>query len=139
MVLRAAPDPKEATAAVVDGLIRAGGVVVVHGTAARTLCQAVLIAERARRSNGLPASADYAELIAELHAVSDTGQTDVRDAPDLPLSSHDSITVADAARRLKLSERHVRRMACTFGGRKLGGRWILDELAVSEYQSGSPP
>ena len=140
MVLRAAPDPKEATAAVVDGLIRAGGVVVVHGTAARTLCQAVLIAERARRSNGLPASADYGELIAELHAVSATGQTDVRDAPDLPLSNHDSsITVAAAAQRLKLSERHVRRMACTFGGRKLGGRWILDELAVSEYQSGSPP
>ena len=86
-----------------DGLIRAGGVVVIHGAAARTLCQAVLIAERARRSNGLPASADYGELIAELHAVSATGQTDVRDAPDLPLSSHDSsITVAAAARRLGL-------------------------------------
>lgn len=134
MVLRAAPDPEETTAAVMDGLIRAGGVVVIHGTTARTLCQALLIAERARRINGLPPSTDYAELIDALHAVSDNGQTDVRAVPDLPPSNHDSITVRAAAHQLGICERQARRIAAQLGGRKVGGRWLLDEQAVREHR-----
>lgn len=136
MVLRAAPDPKEATAAV-NGLIRAGGVVVIHDTAARTLCQALLIAERARRLNGLPPSTDYAELIDALHAASGVGQTDVRTAPSLPQLPHEpTVTVRHAAKRLGISERQARRLAAKLGGRKVGNQWRLDEQAIREHSDG---
>jgi hypothetical protein len=121
-----------------EGLNRVGGVVIVHGTAARTLCEAVLIAERARRSSGLPLSRDYATLAAELHAaMSATGQSDVRSAPD-----HDAdvvtptVSIEQAAAELGLSKRQTRRLAPDLGGRIIAGRWFIDRTALTEHIEG---
>jgi hypothetical protein len=122
----------------VNGLIRVGGVVVISGTAARTLCEAVLIAERARRSNGYPVSRDYATLAAELHAAaSAAGQSDVRSVPD-----HDAdvvqptVPIEQAAEELGLSNRQTRRLAPDLGGRIIAGRWFIDRAALNEHIEG---
>ncbi len=123
-----------------DGLIRVGGVVVVHGTAARTLCEAVLIAERARRSSGLPLSHDYAVLAAELHAVSAYGQSDVRDKPDLDsVDVQPTVPIEQAARELNCSRRQARRLAPALGGKLVGGRWLIDKRALDEHIEGRTP
>jgi hypothetical protein len=121
-----------------NGLTRVGGVVIVHGTAARTLCEAVLIAERARRANGYPISTDYATLAAELHAAaSAAGHSDVRAEPD-----GDSVVVSptvpieQAAAELGVSKRQARRLAPDLGGKLVGGRWLLDEQALAEHIEG---
>ena len=121
-----------------DGLNRVGGVVIIHGTAARALCEAVLIAERARRSSGLPLSRDYATIVAELHAaMSATGQSDVRSVPD-PKNDvvQPTVPIEQAAKELGISKRQVRRLAPDLGGRIVGGRWLLDQQAIREHIEG---
>lgn len=122
-----------------NGLTRVGGVVVISGTAARTLCEAVLIAERARRSSGLPVSRDYSTLAAELHAaVSASGQSDVRAVPDPdPDVVEPTVPIEQAAAELGLSKRQTRRLAPVLGGRIVGGRWLLDQQAIREHIEGS--
>lgn len=121
-----------------NGLLRVGGVVVISGAAARALCEAVLIAARARRSAGLPLSADYAALAAELHAaMSASGQTDVRDLPDPdPESVAPTVPIEQAAAELGLSKRQTRRLAPELGGRIVGGRWLLDAHAIRQHIQG---
>ena len=121
-----------------DGLNRVGGVVIVHGTAARTLCEAVLIAERSRRSSGLPLSRDYATIAAELYAaMSASGQSDVRtewtpDSGDV----QPTMPIEQAAAELGLSKRQTRRLAPDLGGRIINGRWLLDAQAIREHIEG---
>ena len=121
-----------------DGFNRVGGVVVIHGTAARTLCEAVLIAERSRRSSGLPLSRDYATIAAELYAaMSASGQSDVRADADIhPEYVQPTVPIEQAAAELGLSKRQTRRLAPELGGRIIGGRWLLDRHALNEHREG---
>jgi hypothetical protein len=121
-----------------DGLSRVGGVVVVYGTAARALCEAVLIAERARRSSGYPVSRHYATLAAELHAaVSAEGQADVRSTPDPEAGVvQPTVSIEQAAAELGLSNRQTRRLAPDLGGRIIAGRWFIDRTALNEHLEG---
>lgn len=120
-----------------NGLTRVGGVVVIHGTAARTLCEAVLIAERARRANGYPISADYATLAAELHAAaSAAGRPDVHTEPIREPVVVPTVPIEQAATELGLSKRQTRRLAPALGGKLIGGRWLLDAQAIREHTEG---
>lgn len=121
-----------------NGLLRVGGVVVISGAAARTLCEAVLIAARARAHSGYPPSGDYATLATELHAaMSASGQSDVRDLPDPdPESVAPTVPIEQAAAELGLSKRQTRRLAPDLGGRIVGGRWLLDAHAIRQHIEG---
>ena len=124
-----------------NGLHRVGGVVVISGNAARTLCEAVLIAERSRRSSGLPLSRDYATIAAELHAaMSAAGQSDVRSDPDPKTDVvHPTVTIEQAAEVLGVSKRQARRLAPDLGGRIVNGGWLLDPQAIREHIEGRTP
>ena len=121
-----------------NGLNRVGGVVIVHGTAARTLCEAVLIAERARRSSGLPPAADYTLLVRELHAaVSAAGHSDVRSEPTPDSGDvQPTVPIEQAAKELGKSKRQTRRLAPELGGRIINGGWLLDQQAIREHIEG---
>lgn len=121
-----------------NGLTRVGGVVVVHGATARVLRDALLIAERARRSSGLPCSSMYGELARELHAaMSATGQSDVPGEPDLHAEVvTPTVTVEQAACELGVSKRQARRLAPDLGGRIVAGRWLIDRQALTEHLEG---
>ncbi len=121
-----------------DGLSRVGGVVVIHGPAARTLCEAVLIAARARAANSYPVSRHYATLAQELHAaVSAAGQSDVRAYADIhPEYVLPTVPIEQAATKLGLSKRQTRRLAPSLGGRIVHGRWLIDSQALTEHLEG---
>jgi hypothetical protein len=121
----------------VPGLLVAGGVVVLSGEAARATAEAMLIAVRSRRVNGVPRSRTYDILAAALVAAA--GHVDVRTEPQIAELSvrHPSVSVEDAAPRLGLSERQTRRLAPKLGGQKIGGRWFLDDQAIREHIEGS--
>ncbi|MDO0977182.1 hypothetical protein [Mycolicibacterium frederiksbergense] len=119
-----------------DGLVIAGTAVVLTGPAVETALQAALIAIRSRRANGLPDSPMYRALATALaQARSGDGHADVREhvvgqhfsveAPTVP--------IATAADRLDICDRQARRLAPALGGRKIGGRWFVDEQALAEY------
>lgn len=117
-----------------------GPVVVLHGPSLRACLDAVLRAARARRLNGLPPSAEHVRLAEALtSAMAATGQTDMPKTVAAEHVSHEdipSIPLAEAARRLTVSARHARRLAPKLGGRRVGGRWFLDPVAVQEHLEG---
>ena len=122
----------------VPGLLTAGGVVVLSGEAARATAEAMLIAVRSRRVSGLPRSRPYERLIAALVAAA--GHVDVRtgDIADAGvMQTQPTVTVEAAASRLGLSKRQTRRLAPDLGGRIIAGRWLLDDLAITEHIEGS--
>jgi hypothetical protein len=47
-----------------------------------------------------------------------------------------TVTIAEAARQLGLSERQTRRRAPQLGGRRVGGVWLLDQIAIDEHRRG---
>lgn len=121
----------------VPGLTTVGPVVILTGNAAQTAAQAVLIAIRARRLSGY--STTHLDTIASalMTASGHTATTlstiaDSVDVPDVP----PTMPVPDAARFLGISKRQARRLAPGLGGRKVGGRWLLDPQAVTEHQEG---
>lgn len=103
---------------------------------------AVDVTQRARARNGLPPSSALARLAAALAA---PGQTDSTNEP----TEHDGhqdevgrdepITVAAAAELLRCSTRTVRRLAPRLGGRRVGGQWLLDSVAVTEHATEGDP
>lgn len=119
-----------------DGLVVAGTAVVLTGPAVETALQAALIAIRSRRANGLPDSAAYRALASALvHARSGSGHSDVQDQAVGQHFSTEAPTVpiAEAVARLGICDRQVRRLAPRLGGRKIGGRWFVDEQALAEH------
>lgn len=124
---------------VLDGLMVAGSAVILTGDAAEVARQAVASARRSRRVNGLPDTPAY-QLLAEslTQVVSAAGRTDVREPaagqhfpyepPTVPLEL--------AAQRLGVGHRQARRLAPLLGGRKIGGRWFIDEHALTEHLDG---
>ncbi|WP_142391424.1 helix-turn-helix domain-containing protein [Mycobacterium sp. ENV421] len=122
------------------GPITADSCVVLTGKWLDAAHQAVLIANRTRKHNGLPASAAYSALASafSIAAMSRVGQSDVgetaavqhfpREQPTVPIS--------EAAEQLGLSRRQVQRIANKLGGRIIAGRWLLDQTAIDEHQEG---
>lgn len=128
------PPPSAATH---GGLTRVGGVVVLSGRTLRTAHDAVKIAARARRLNGLPDSSSYAALggaLAEAMAVA--GHSDDRRKVEVEVSGLQPMSVEEAAEQLGKSRRQIRRLAPKLGGHRIGGRWVLDRQAVAEHQEG---
>jgi len=121
-----------------DGLVVAGTAVILTGGAARAALQAALIAIRARRANGLPDSEMYRELARALAQVeSANGHSDIRERVVVEhLSVGPTVPLVEAAARLGLSDRQLRRLAPRLGGKKIGGTWLVDEQALEEAIEG---
>ena len=117
---------------------RVGGVVVLHGAMLKVCLDALLIATRARKLNGLPISAAHRELAAALTAaVTVDGHVDVPETPAVtPSIERPTITIEQAATTLGVSRRQTRRLAPKLGGRIVAGRWLLDEQAIDEHMKG---
>lgn len=113
-----------------------GGAVVISGSMLTTLRQVVLIAARTRQRSGLPLSAHHHALLDAVATA--TGQPDTTSGHDRDPWVHEAptVTVAEAASRLGVSERTARRMAPRLGGRRIGGRWLLDTQAITEHLEG---
>jgi hypothetical protein len=124
-----------------NGIVVAGGAVVLTGAWLKTARQAVLIADAARRHNGLPRSTAYirlAEVLTAAMSTSANGHSDVRGLEEIqnyPQASP-TVTVADAAQQLQCTQRHIRRNATRLGGKKIAGRWLLDQDAIHEHRKG---
>jgi hypothetical protein len=119
-------------------LFVAGGVLVLTGNMLAVVADALDKATHLRRMNGLDLTAGQHALTDALRqtipaAIAERGHADVRETPIVSPSPHGQLTVKQAAQRLTLGERHVRRLAPLLGGRKINGQWWLDELAVTEY------
>jgi hypothetical protein len=122
------------------GLVVAGTAVVLTGDWLQTTLQAVLIASRSRRHNGLPNNAAHAELAGALDdAMAAHGQSDGREPEELHHYPQEqpTVTVEDAARQLGLSHRQTRRLAPRLGGKLIAGRWLLDQTAINEHKEGN--
>lgn len=120
-------------------LLVVGGVVVVHGPALAALRDALLVSARARQRNGLSVGAHHVALIAAItEAMAVNGQSDGRETSTLHSESHElpTIPLAEAARRLGRSQRQTRRLAPRLGGRRIAGRWLLDDQAIREHLEG---
>lgn len=117
-------------------LVVADSCVVLTGEWLRVAAQAVKIAQRARRQNGLPVSRIYEQLGEAL--MSAAGHSDVRLTPALRQLPNDNPTVPveRLAEQLGVGLRHARRQAPKLGGRKVDGKWFCDELAVREHIDG---
>jgi hypothetical protein len=122
------------------GLIVAGAAVIVTGHYLKTMQQALLIAARTRKLNGLPVSAADKTLAEALTcAMAAHGQTDVLEPEVLQHypQTPPTVPLADAAKQLRLSRRHTRRLAPKLGGKKIAGvGWLLDQTAIDEHMEG---
>lgn len=121
-----------------SGLMRVDGVVVLSGPALKANLECVLLAIKASKVAGRPHQ-DYDALACEYAAaMSVAGHSDVR----LPAVSNavaveqPTVPVAEAAVRLNLSVRQTCRRAPGLGGKKIAGRWFVDELALREHIEG---
>ena len=121
-----------------SGLLRAGGVVVLSGPALKAARDCALIAVKHRKMSGVPYRT-YEALACELNeAVSASGQADMRSpaiskavAVDRP-----NVPITEAAARLGISDRHARRLAPKLEGKKIAGRWFVDEIALRQHIEG---
>lgn len=110
------------------------GVVVISGPALKAAADAVLIAIRSRRLSGLPHSKTHADLAAAFIQAAGAGQEDV---PDVVVAeTSPTVPIDEASKQLGLSKRQTRRLAEKLGGRVIGGRWLLDQAAITEHMEG---
>ncbi|KUI42317.1 hypothetical protein AU197_14480 [Mycobacterium sp. IS-1590] len=110
------------------------GVVLLQGSALRAAFDAVKIGIRSRRLSGLPESRLYLELAEALAHASANGHMDVGET--VAVQSVPTVEVNEAAQQLGLSGRQVRRLALKLGGRRINGRWLLDQQAIDEHREG---
>ncbi|KQH76370.1 hypothetical protein AO501_09830 [Mycobacterium gordonae] len=120
------------------GLTCVGGVVVLTGPALKAARDCALIAANHRKMSRLPYQT-YEALAREFHAaMSVCGHSDVR----LPAISDSvevqqpTVPVPEVAARLGVSDRHARRLAERLDGQKIGGRWVVDEIALAQHLEG---
>lgn len=111
-------------------IVRIESGVLLTGGALDAARYCVDVAQRARARNGLPPSVALARLAEALAA---PGQ---EDNPDEPAGQPDLVTTEEAAEMLGVSLRTARRLAPLLGGRRIGGRWLLDRQAVTEHKEG---
>jgi hypothetical protein len=107
-----------------------GGVVVLSGPAAQLALDATRIARAYRRDRGLPI--DRLTVLADtLHAAaSATGH------PETVAVQRSFMSIPEAAELLGLSHRQTQRLAPKLDGQRVGGRWLVDRLAVLEHREG---
>lgn len=109
------------------------GAVVIAGADLEVLRYAVEVTQRHRRLNGRPPSAGLSRLGELVGLLAECGQTDRSEAP---VEDAEGMTTSEAAGLLGCSERTARRRARQLGGRKVGGVWMIDRLAVLEHNDG---
>lgn len=129
------------------------GVVVLDGEWLNVARRAVLVADAARRRNGLPTSTAYLALAEAItaamsapasktetlsSALAARGQKDIDKSALLQAipEMEPTVTIKDAARQLGCSRRQARRLAEKLGGRKVCGNWLLDQAAIDEHRKG---
>ncbi|RDH75505.1 DNA-binding protein [Mycolicibacterium moriokaense] len=121
-----------------SGLIRVDGVVILTGRALRTTLSATLTTIRSRRRTGSP-NDEYEVLAGEIiAAMAAAGQTDVH-SPTIshPVPEQPTVPITqEVADRMNVSLRQARRLAPQLGGKKIGGRWFVDEAALREHIEG---
>lgn len=119
-------------------LLRAGGVVVLSGSALKLARDCALIAAKLRKRSGIPYR-NYEALACEFDAaMAAAGQSDVR-SPAISKSvavEQPTVPIDEAAARLGISPRQARRRAPQLGGRKIAGRWFIDGAALNEHIEG---
>ena len=98
------------------------------------LAQAVILLCQQRRKDGLPVGSDLADLRDELHQVA-TGGLELPPVEAVPVVAEAvAVDVREAARRLSVSERSVRRMVAD--GRlstvRVGRRVLIPVAAISQ-------
>lgn len=121
-----------------SGLLRAGGVVVLAGPALKAARDCALIAAKHRKSCGIPYR-NYEALACEFGAaMAAAGHSDVRSpAISKPVAvEQPTVPLDETAARLGISRRQARRLAQKLGGRKIAGRWFVDEAALNEHIEG---
>ncbi len=120
------------------GLLRVGEVVILTGASLRSALECALIAIKHRALSGLP-NRPYEDLACELRAaMAANGQSDVpKPAPCQPVSVRPTVPIDEAATRLGISPRQTRRLAPQLGGQIIGGRWLVDEIALREHSEGT--
>ena len=117
------------------------GAVVVLGPAWLELAvRDAALASRSRRHNGLHESAAHREYFEALAAaLAAVGHTAIPETPEMPSYPQQlpTVPVTEAAERLGLSQRQCRRLAPRLGGKRVGGRWFLDDEALREHEGGT--
>lgn len=118
-----------------------GGQVLLRGPTLRAISHlAEAGAGRLFSIDGKSVPADLRRLLDDLAAeareyVRSDVRADVREervrASSGPMNP---LTSAQAAERLGCSERHVRRIASSLGGRRVGAVWTFDPAEVAAYQ-----
>ena len=103
------------------------GAVLLDGADLATLAYCIEVTQRARGRNGLPPSRRVNALARLVAAPRQS------DTPDEPIGEPESMTTTEAAALLGCSTRTATRLAPKLGGRLVGGRWLLDRQAVTEY------
>ena len=121
-----------------SGLVRAGGVVVLSGPALKAARDCALIAAKHRKRSGISCQ-NYEALACELAAaMAASGHSDVR-SPSIRKAvpvEQPTVPADEVAARLHISDRQARRLAPRLGGRKIAGRWFVDETALREHIEG---
>ncbi len=106
--------------------------------AARLLLRLISTTERLGRRDGIALSPQLARVRDVLRAVAPSARpsADVRDEDDLPPWRSDEITLGEAAKLLRRSPRHTRRLAASgvLGPtRRAGQSWLLSRTEVAAY------
>lgn len=121
-----------------SGLIRVDGVVVLSGPALKAARDCALIAVKHRKMSGVPFQ-NYSALACELDAaMAAAGHSDVR-SPAISKAvgvEQPTVPLDEAMTRLGIGDRQARRLAPSLGGRKIAGRWFVDETALREHIDG---
>jgi hypothetical protein len=119
------------------GLAAVGNCIVIAGDWLPVLARALQAAQERRRLNGLPPGRAYRQLALVIEAASAApGQTDQVKQVAAHADCEPTLSVQEVSDLLGYSARHVRRMAPRLGGRRLGGRWKIDECSVREHIEG---
>lgn len=110
------------------------GAVLLDGRHLDALRYCIDVARRARRRTGLPPVAAVDALAALVEPVTDPGHPDSGEGPTV---EPEGMTTHDAAALLGVSDRTARRLAPALGGRRIGGRWLVDRQAVAQHLEGT--
>lgn len=103
----------------------------------RTTLQGVLIAVKQRKLSGLSTQTFEAVACELAAAMASARHSDVRSpAISNPVPMQPTVPLAEAAARLGKSHRQAQRLAPRLGGKKIAGRWFVDEIALRQHIEG---
>jgi hypothetical protein len=117
------------------GPVVAGGTVILSGEFLEAALQAVLVAARDRRRNGVPVGPKYAALISALSTGVESAECPTvapkrKRRQGLPSRA---VTVDQAAEQLGITPRQVRRLAAgPLRGKRINGRWYIPQAAITK-------